>query len=141
MGKKIDLDKPQQVPMRSRIPRPTSTVNQKGRSGHEDANSEEVFALDGDYDANEEEDNVMEGFSINERFQENAKEYFEDKVFKAIFRNVWSGMSEELTGLLEHFGEKVITDSIDMLSISSRESSAVANHSFEAFRANPEPFQ
>ncbi len=43
----------------------------------------------------------------------------------AVFRKVWSQLSEELTtNLNDVCGEKAIQDSLEMLSLSSRESSA-----------------
>ena len=38
----------------------------------------------------------MEGVTINEKFTEDPKKYFQEKLMTAIFRKVWSKISKKL---------------------------------------------
>ena len=49
----------------------------------------------------------------------------------AVFRKVWSQLTEELTDITDVFGDRLIQDSLEMLSLSSRESSAAATARFK----------
>lgn len=93
--------------------------------------SEEVFASHGRY-VDEDQSNssyIMDGLTINERFECDPKDYFEDKIMNAVFRKVWSQLSEEYEDIVTLFGDRVIQDSLEMFSLSSREGSAVpGNH-------------
>ncbi|TRY80997.1 hypothetical protein TCAL_08854, partial [Tigriopus californicus] len=92
---------------------------------------EETFASHGRY-VDEDQSNscyIMDGLTINERFECDPKDYFEDKIMNAVFRKVWSQLSEEYEDIVTLFGDRVIQDSLEMFSLSSREGSAIpGNH-------------
>ena len=68
---------------------------------------------------------LTSGLSLNEKFEKDGNDYLHEKVMTATNRECWSNIASKLTPLLGNFGQKIIQDSLDMLSISSsRESSA-----------------
>ena len=57
---------------------------------------EEIFAIDGTYVDEDKQLQLMEGVTLNEKFTEDPKKYFEEKLMMAIFRKVWSKISQRL---------------------------------------------
>ena len=50
----------------------------------------------------------MEGVTINEKFTEDPKKYFQEKLMTAIFRKVWSKISKKLDDVANmHAGKDV----------------------------------
>ena len=61
-----------------------------------DAEEEEVFASHGNYIDEDKHFQLMEGVTLNEKFTEDPKKYFEDKLMTAIFRKVWFRVTKKL---------------------------------------------
>lgn len=62
----------------------------------ENEESEEILASDGIYIDEDRNFQLMEGVSLNEKFTQDPKKYFQDKLMTAIFRKVWSKLSKKL---------------------------------------------
>lgn len=60
---------------------------------------EEIFASHGTYIDEDKTFHVMEGIVLNEKFADDPKKYFEDKLMTAIFRKVWAKLSTNLDSL------------------------------------------
>ena len=58
--------------------------------------NEEILAIDGTYVDEEKSYQMMEGVTLNEKFSQDPKKYFEEKLMTAIFRKVWHKVSEKL---------------------------------------------
>ena len=58
--------------------------------------NEEILAIDGTYVDEEKSYQMMEGVTLNEKFSQDPKKYFEEKLMTAIFRKVWHRVSEKL---------------------------------------------
>ena len=63
---------------------------------NEDFEEEEILAIDGTYVDEEKNFQLMEGVTLNEKFTEDPKKYFEQKLMTAIFRKVWAKVSQKL---------------------------------------------
>ncbi len=61
---------------------------------HEDGEEEEILAIDGTYIDEDKSFQLMEGITLNEKFTEDPKKYFQEKLMTAIFRKVWSKISK-----------------------------------------------
>ena len=65
----------------------------------EDDEDEEIIASHGTYIDEDKTYQLMEGIIINEKFADDPKKYFENKLMTAIFRKVWSKLSTNLDSL------------------------------------------
>ena len=63
---------------------------------NENAEEEEILAIDGIYVDEEKSYQMMEGVALNEKFSQDPKKYFEEKLMTAIFRKVWHKVSAKL---------------------------------------------
>ncbi len=78
-------------------------------------------------------------FFFKERY-ENSIVIFQ--VMSALFRRVWSSLlSEEAAPLVDAYGERIIQESLEMQSLSSRESSAVPSHRRQQQQQQPQQHQ
>jgi hypothetical protein len=61
-----------------------------------DQEEEEILAVHGTYIDEDKTFQLLEGVTLNEKFSEDPKKYFENKLMTAIFRKVWAKLSVNL---------------------------------------------
>ena len=84
------------VPSASSIISDVSLVSLGSETGKEVDHEEEILAIEGTYVDEEKNYQLMEGVTLNEKFTQDPKKYFEEKLMTAIFRKVWGKISTKL---------------------------------------------